>query len=146
MKTRRKRPWHERFDEKWRTSPTGCFLWMGALNSNGYGVFYLDGRMQYAHRVAFSSMNGEATEKTEIDHLCRTRNCVNPDHMEIVTHRENTLRGDTVSGRSARKTSCIRGHELPIANRKGRRRCKPCAALAEANRPARDWSKVKRNK
>lgn len=136
MVTRRKRDWRERFDAKWYADVKGCHLWSGALNSNGYGVFYLNGRMQYAHRIAYNDV-GALSEETEIDHLCRVRRCVNPKHLEPVSHRENTLRGDTVSGKSARQELCIRGHVLPERAANGRRRCKPCAAILEAKRGIR---------
>ena len=69
----------------------------------------------------------------ELDHLCRNRKCVNPKHLESVTHRENILRGETIMAENARKTHCWRGHPLSGKNLKlkpnGHRQCRACAAM-----------------
>lgn len=77
----------ERFWAKVRKTAT-CWLWRGATNKSGYGNFWDGERNVSAHRFAF----GEVPEGLEIDHLCSVRNCVNPDHMEAVTHAENVRR------------------------------------------------------
>ena len=75
----------------------GCWVWFGAqCTPNGYGQLYItvDGvkKKLYVHRVAYELVIGNIPDGLEIDHLCRVRNCVNPDHLEAVTHRENILR------------------------------------------------------
>ncbi|MFI2348057.1 HNH endonuclease [Streptomyces sp. NPDC019443] len=69
-------------------------------------------------------------EGTELDHLCRVRACVRADHLEAVTHRENTLRGDTIPARRAIKTHCLRGHPYNTENTyrspKNHRSCRSC--------------------
>jgi hypothetical protein len=78
--------------------PNGCRVWLGAHDRYGYGRFKLvttDGKRQTgAHRAAWLSMVGDIQPGLVIDHLCRNRSCVNPDHMELVTTQVNTQRGD----------------------------------------------------
>lgn len=127
----------EHFERKfWETvdKTEGCWLWLGAASVGGYGQFYA-GRLWpsgsqgkvYAHRYAYELLVGPIPEGLDIDHLCRVRNCVNPDHMEPVTHRENMLRGDTVVARNAMKTTCTKGHPLDGVDERGRycTTCKP---------------------
>ena len=128
----------ERFDAKWMPEPnTGCWLWTAATQGNGYGKFTVEGKQVYAHRHAFERWVGPIPTGLTIDHLCRVRNCVNPDHLEPVTHRENLLRGETINAANAAKTHCVRGHEFTPGNtyvyRDGRY-CRTCHADAEARR------------
>lgn len=67
----------------------GCWEWPGKKSAEGYG----QGRGGYAHRLAWQALNGPIPEGLQIDHLCRNRACVRPDHMELVTRKENILRG-----------------------------------------------------
>lgn len=69
-----------------------CWLWTAHVNADGYGVFRFDGQMGGAHRFAYRLLVGPIPEGMELDHLCRTRHCVNPAHMEVVTHAENVRR------------------------------------------------------
>jgi len=125
----------QRFDTKWTPEPnTGCWLWIAGVNPLGYGQFWWSGRTVTAHRFAYEREVGPIPDGLELDHLCRTRCCVNPAHLEPVTHRENTLRGDTITGRQARQTHCKRGHPLSgpnlYAKPNGRRQCRTCAAAS----------------
>lgn len=107
----------ERLYEKCLPVPwTGCWLWLGALDPDGYGSLHVEDRKQRAHRVSFEIFRGGIPAGRQIDHLCRVRCCVNPDHLEPVTCKENLLRGDTLNARNATKTHCKRGHIFDEAN------------------------------
>ena len=105
-----------------------CWLWTAEyLMPNGYGQLGVGGAaggMQYAHRVAYELLVGPIPDGLEIDHLCFVRHCVNPDHLEPVTHAENVRR------QKARITHCPQGHAYDAANthigKKGERKCRAC--------------------
>lgn len=107
---------------------SGCWVWTGTRHSAGYGKF--DGR-RLAHRVIYELEVGPIPSGMQIDHLCRNRLCVNPEHMEVVTQRENILRGTSPSARAARKSACPLGHPYDETNtyvvpRTGARHCRAC--------------------
>lgn len=109
---------------------TPCWIWRGA-KTKGYGVTSHDGNSHaYVHRVLYMEHNGPIPDGLELDHLCRVPACVNPDHLEAVTHRENILRSDAPMARQAKQTHCIHGHPLFGANLYltpgGKRHCKTC--------------------
>lgn len=109
-----------------------CWLWTAVLNSAGYGRFHLDGKMRLAHRVAYEGMVGAIPEAAQLDHLCRTRRCVNPSHLEPVTQRENILRGESVVASCARATHCPQGHPYDdentrVSSTSGWRGCRACS-------------------
>jgi hypothetical protein len=120
----------ERFWEKVVQTDT-CWLWTGSL-SNGYGnIRPRNGEpMMRAHRFAYELLVGPIPEGLHLDHLCRVRHCVNPDHLEPVTQRVNTLRGFGACAQHARKTHCEHGHEFTEENTRisdGERVCRTCA-------------------
>lgn len=92
-----------------------CWQWLGALNK-GYGQFYHQGAMRRAHRLVWEELVGPIPLDLQIDHLCRNRSCVNPDHMELVTSRENTRRTPYRPRVNGAKTHCKRGHPLSGPN------------------------------
>jgi hypothetical protein len=111
--------------------PEGCWLWQGATNGAGtppgYGVVSFGGKRQYAHRLLYEVAVGEIPDGLEIDHLCKVTNCVNPDHLEPVTHGENLRRGEM--NRQEHKTHCPKGHRYDEDNTYrwgGARRCRAC--------------------
>jgi hypothetical protein len=111
--------------------PSGCWIWTGPLNRpGGYGrVAVGGGRMGLAHRVAYELLVGPIPEGKQLDHLCRNRACWNPEHLEVVTGKENTLRGIGRTAANAAKTHCNRGHELAGDNLyvyDGQRKCRAC--------------------
>jgi hypothetical protein len=71
----------------------GCWEWRGARNTNGYGVFRVDGRLVLAHRFCYEQLVGPIDAGRELDHRCRNRACVRPDHLEPVDHATNVRRG-----------------------------------------------------
>lgn len=95
---------------------SGCLRWTGA-KTDGYGQIQFNGRLTFAHRIAYELKRGPIPAGLTIDHLCRVRACVNPDHMEAVTTRVNTLRSPTaVTAVNSRKTHCRRGHPYTPEN------------------------------
>jgi hypothetical protein len=105
-----------------------CWLWTGT-KTRGYGRFWLDNQKTSAHRFAYELLVGPIPEGLTIDHLCRVRHCVRPDHLEPVSNRTNTLRGEGRSAVNARKTHCPKGHEYDASNAAnwgGRRYCRIC--------------------
>lgn len=93
-----------------------CWIWMAATDAGGYGRFWGNGRLMRAHRFAWEQKHGPIPPGLQIDHLCRVRNCVNPGHMEVVTRRDNILRGVGFSALEAKQTHCKRGHEFTPEN------------------------------
>ena len=113
-----------------RSDPEGCWPWLGRINADtGYGECRLLGQPN-AHRVAYIYARGPIPLGLQIDHLCRNRACLNPAHLEVVTQRENILRGTSPSAQHHRQTHCSRGHEFTPENTyreaNGHRRCRPC--------------------
>jgi hypothetical protein len=127
-------PLAERFWAKVRKTET-CWLWTANLNNSGYGLFWVAGVDDKvpAHRIAYELLIGPIPEGLTIDHLCRVRACVRPDHLEPVTHRENMLRG-----KHARKMHCPKGHPYDVRNtfitRRGHRECRACKQKRERDR------------
>lgn len=118
-----------------RSDEAGCWLWTAARSTGGYGLFWADGRLQHAHRVAYELEVGPIPEGYELDHVaergCVHRHCVNPAHLEPVTHKENIRRSDHNGGRHwAEKTHCPKGHPYDegntFVNARGSRECRTC--------------------
>lgn len=108
---------------------SGCWLWEGATTVQGYGVMWDGEKNSTAHRIALLAFNGPFNEKFTVDHLCRVRGCVNPDHLEAVPHATNLLRGNTFNAAQVGRTHCPRGHEYTDINTNrwgGMRRCRSC--------------------
>ena len=120
-----------------RVSPepnSGCWLWDGGWHSNGYGAFYDGQRSGMAHRFAYRCFVGEIPDGLQLDHKCRVRCCVNPDHLQLVTSGQNTMLGFGPTAVNHRKDTCNHGHLLTpenvrISMRDGRprRHCRTCA-------------------
>lgn len=122
----------------------GCWPWQGVRSEKGYGRLYdpRQKRMVMAHRLAYELTKGPIPDGLTIDHLCRNRACVNPDHLEAVTMNVNLKRGNAASTINSRKTHCYRGHEFTPENTNvrgdGARRCRTCY---REDRRASYWKK-----
>lgn len=104
---------HKRFTNKIKIIPNGCWEWQASKNSKGYGQFFFEGNKSgRAHRYSYIFYKGKIPQGNTIDHLCRNRICVNPDHLEAVSNRENVLRGIGISAINSRKKECVRGHKF----------------------------------
>jgi len=87
-------PTVERFMNHVSPEPnSGCWLWTGIVNNAEYGGFQYEDRIRLAHRVSYFLFKGEIPPSREIDHLCGVKSCVNPDHLEAVSHSVNVRRG-----------------------------------------------------
>ena len=109
-----------------------CLIWKGAHNRGGYGLIALRDpfkHLVYVHRWLYEKFNGPLPSHFDIqlDHLCRNRLCVNLEHLEAVSPRTNTLRGESPSAKNALKIHCPRGHAYDkLDSPDGRRRCNRC--------------------
>lgn len=136
----------ERFASKWKLNPeTGCWDWTACIGSHGYGLIWnaIVGRQEHAHRVSHLLHKGQIPEGLHIDHLCRRRCCVNPDHLEAVTQDVNNERvPDNIADRQRAKTHCPSGHPYDELNtywlKGGRRDCRECRNKAARDRRARN--------
>jgi len=111
-----------------------CWTWVASATLNGYGQVSVringERRVRYAHRAVYELLVGPIPEGMVIDHLCRNKLCVNPAHLEVVTNRENLMRGNGPGPVAARTNACLRGH---IGNwhvrKNGGRLCKTCQQM-----------------
>lgn len=105
-----------------------CWEWLGGVNGTGYGRCWVHGKMKASHNVSYELLNGKLSDGLELDHLCKNHSCVNPSHLEPVTHKENVLRSESIAAVNAAKTSCPMGHPYhDKTNSKGKRICLVCA-------------------
>jgi len=116
-------------------SSSGCWLWTGGRNKDGYGIWSLRGHSVAAHRLSHRAFVGPIPDGLQIDHRCDTPACVNPAHLWAVTPRENTLRSSAASALNARKTHCPLGHLLVRRGSSSRRFCRICDLKRHAVRP-----------
>lgn len=150
----------DRLADNSRRDRSGCVIWTGPLCRGGYGKTRYEGRTRTAHSLSYETLVGPVPAGMQLDHLCHTRDsscdggacihrqCINPDHLEPVTSKENNRRSPLgVAGANFRKTHCISGHPFDAANtyltRTGSRKCRACRREAsdryrasQRNRPA----------
>ena len=115
----------------------GCWLWKGGKTKKGYAEFWWNGSTDLAMHFILYCVGRWPRKGLEPDHLCRFTECVNPDHLDVVTRRENLIRGESPVGKNARKFRCISGHAFNKKNtyihtRNGhpQRYCRTCRRLS----------------
>lgn len=118
---------------------TQCWTWTGKLMKNGYAIYSTMGKSILVHRFSYKYFCGPIPKNKVIDHLCRVRHCVNPDHLEVTTQQVNILRGTGASAQNARKIYCDKGHLLnnnvtKWSKKQGRRVCSICNTLWRRNK------------
>lgn len=127
-----------RFTAKYVIDANGCWCWTAAKSRPGYGYFYFDGHLRLAHRIAYEHWTGPIPDGKEIDHVCRNRSCVNPAHLEAISHLANIRRSDVIPARArahmkdvhaARRQNprCRKGHLFG----ENRRRCMVCYRISQ---------------
>ena len=95
------------FEAKYIPVPfSGCWLWTAALNNDGYARFFPYAR---GYKAAFEHWKGSVPEGKEIDHICGVRCCVNPAHLQAITHKENIAKSGAWEF-NRKKTHCPKGH------------------------------------
>ncbi len=118
-----------------------CLLRTGYVRKDGYSLFSVGSRIDYAHRFAYELFASTIPEGLEVDHLCRNRRCVNPAHLELVTSVVNTLRGEGPTAQNARKTHCPKNHPFDTVNtyidKRGHRYCRECERQKSRRNKAR---------
>lgn len=119
-----------------------CWLWTAGKSGNGYGRIRWGAQHKEtpAHRVVYEILIGPIPQGMDLDHLCRTPACVNPEHLEPVTHRVNMLRGNTIVALHAAKTACPRGHTYDaVIPSSGKRYCRTCDNAQQRERRKRRY-------
>lgn len=134
-----------------------CWVWLGAKKTGRirkgktqyYSACSFRGKNEYVHRIFYRAYKGEIADGLEIDHTCRNTLCVNPDHLEAVTHSENVQRGTAwhkIAKTEKDKTHCPQGHEYTKENtymHKNQRHCKTCGRIRAREYQARKRAKEK---
>ncbi len=111
---------------------TPCIPWAGYITTRGYGGLTINGKTTLAHRAVYENVIGPIPPGLVIDHLCRNRSCVNPEHMEPATNKENVLRGAGITADNARKVACVRDHKYTDGSYRmyrGGRICRACCLI-----------------
>jgi hypothetical protein len=141
----------ERIEDSYVVTGDGCWEWIKARSSFGYGKVGLKQNGAYhtfpAHRVYYQLVNGFIDGDLVVDHLCKNPPCINPKHLEAITHRENNSRGSGITANNIRKTRCDNGHEFTEENtgrytKTGWRYCRICCRTRtnrRASQKTRDY-------
>lgn len=124
--------------DKCSFNEAGCLIWSGGKTADGYGGVFLEDEKKHkvVHRVVYEHFIGPIPDGLVIDHKCRNRACCNTDHLEVVTNKENILRGESPSAKNAKKEKCFRGHQFTKKQKKGRQ-CWVCKLEKQRERRAK---------
>ncbi len=118
---------------------SGCWLWLGSLSPDGYGQFNGADKIHGAHQASFIAHKGPIPAGLEINHKCRVRCCVNPDHLEAITHAENVKLSQRKPGPT--KSHCVHGHQMAGHNlvhyKNNTVRCRECIRVDNLRRSAK---------
>jgi hypothetical protein len=115
--------------------PSGCHIWTGHKTRTGYGMTSSNGIIGYVHRFMWEWKNGPISESLQVDHLCGVTSCCNVEHLRICTARENTLAGNNMAARHAKKLVCPKcgGPYTTLQRKRGEFRvCMPCKKKKDA--------------
>jgi hypothetical protein len=130
----------ERIESKISPEPnSGCWLWDASLKDCGYGNVRWRGVVQPAHRVVYECLVGPIPDALVLDHKCRLRCCVNPEHLEIVTEQTNILRGVGMAAQWAKRTHCAKGHPFSGDNLRTEKRSRARICYICRSNYLRDW-------
>ena len=125
-----------------------CWIWQEGLDKDGYPNYIRFGGKRYRpHRLVYELYIGELDLNLTIDHLCRNKICIRPEHLEQVSAKVNGLRGNTYQGINSRKIHCTQGHPYDKKNTyyrsdDGSRVCKICAKVWQRNRREKLYAKI----
>ena len=135
--------------DRYTVDENGCWIWNGGVCEDGYGKSGRRAGQTLAHRAFYVILVGPIPAGMELDHTCKNRLCVNPSHLEPVSHAVNVARGDYLSNhRNRRKTHCVRGHEFTPSNtvreiHKGRPRRRACKRVRQHIYPMVELNEVR---
>lgn len=120
----------ESFLSRYKKASNGCWNWVGSKDSDGYGKFIYKKKQMSAHRFSYLALVGEIINDLTVDHICKNIACVNPNHLRLLTMRENLMSSNAPSAVNARKTHCKNGHQFSKENtyitKRGGRTCRAC--------------------
>lgn len=122
---------------------SGCWAWKGTIDHDGYGRVYHLGKKVRAHRLSYELLVGELTPGLVVDHVCRNKACINPDHLELVSQSENVKRSLPTSkngmtrGKYKKRPTCYRGHFKEWDHQAdGYKPCRECQKIRNKERRA----------
>jgi len=130
---------------KFPSDPKDCWIWIGGMMGKRYGTFCFMLKQHQAHRFVYELLVGKVPKGKELDHLCREKKCVNPDHLEPVRHKINCSRGKVNQNKN--KTHCKNGHEFTEKNTyhfRNFRQCRKCEIKRKAILYLKNKLKIKK--